>query len=556
MTDPSDESARRLAAIVESSDDAIVSKDLNGIVQSWNDAAVRMFGYTADEMIGCSIRRIIPDDRQSEEDAVLESIRGGRRVDHFETVRITRDGRLIPVSLTVSPVRDATGKVIGASKIARDISERKHVEEQAARLAQRDAFLAQVTLALTQSLDYEQTLRTLAAAATPAIADYCAVDVVNDAGELERLVIVHPDPAKAQLAQQVRAEYEDPHAPSSPQMVMRTGVPSLIPELTDELIVAGTRGGPERMEKVRLLGLVSYMAVPMIVHERVLGVLTLANAESRRRFSNDDLRLVQDVAARAALAIDNAQSYQQLQNVNRLKDEFLATLSHELRTPLNAVLGYARMLQSGALSPDKVPQALEVIDRNAASLAQIVEDVLDVSRIILGKARLRVQPTDIAAVVDDAVATVAPAIDAKHLQLKRKIPSHLSEVAADPTRLQQVVWNLLSNAVKFTPPRGRIEIRVIEHQTQIEIIVSDTGIGFPPTFKPHMFERFRQAEGGTTRLHGGLGLGLAIARHIVEMHGGTIDAESDGEGKGATFRVVLPLRRVPAPTRAMKARSR
>ncbi len=408
MSDHPDGIARRLAAIIESSDDAIVSKDLNGIVQSWNAAAERMFGFTAAEMIGRSIRQIIPDDRQSEEDAVLASIRAGRRVDHFETVRKTRDGRLIPISLTVSPVLAENGTVIGASKIARDISERKQAEELAARIAHRDAFLAQVTLALTQSLDYEQTLRTLAAAATPAIADYCAVDLVNDEGELARLVLVHPDPARAQRAQEVRGEFEDPQTPSSPQTVARTRVPSFIPELTDDMIVAAAQGDRQRIEQMRSLGLVSYMSLPMIVHDRVLGVFTLANAESGRRFSNDDLRLAQDVAARAALSIDNSQSYRQLQNANRLKDEFLATLSHELRTPLNAVLGYARMLQSGAVSPEKVTQALEVIDRNAAALAQIVEDVLDVSRIILGKARLRVQPTDIASVVEDAVATVTP----------------------------------------------------------------------------------------------------------------------------------------------------
>ena len=550
-----DETARRLAAIIDSSDDAIVSKDLNGIVQSWNAAAERMFGFTAAEMIGRSIRRIIPDDRQSEEDGVLESIRAGRRVDHFETIRKCRDGRLIPISLTVSPVLDSNGTVIGASKIARDISERKQAEELAVRIAQRDAFLAQVTLTLTQSLDFEQTLRTLAAAATPAIADYCAVDVMNGEGELAPLVVVHLDPAKAQLAQSVRSEYEDPQSPSSPKTVALTGVPSFVPELTDEMIVSAAQGDRTRLERMRSLGLVSYMSVPMTVHDRVQGVLTLANAESGRRFTNDDLRLAQDVATRAALAIDNTQSYRQLQNANRLKDEFLATLSHELRTPLNAVLGYARMLQSGAVSPEKVTHSLEVIDRNAASLAQIVEDVLDVSRIILGKARLRVEPTDIASVVEDAVATVAPAVEAKRLQLKCTFPPHLSEVQVDPSRLQQVVWNLLSNAVKFTPEGGRIDVRIVERDTQVEIIVRDTGIGFPPTFKPHVFERFRQAESGTTRLHGGLGLGLAIARHIVEMHGGTIEGESEGEGKGATFRVLLPLKAVAEPMKSVEARS-
>jgi signal transduction histidine kinase len=198
---------------------------------------------------------------------------------------------------------------------------------------------------------------------------------------------------------------------------------------------------------------------------------------------------------------------------------------------------------------EKVAQALAVIDRNAATLAQSVEDVLDVSRIVLGKSRLRVQPTDIAGVVLDAVATVKPAIDAKRLHLQCAIPDDMPDVPGDPHRLQQVVWNLLSNAVKFTPADGRIDVRVCQTNGLIEIVVSDTGVGFSKSFKPYVFERFRQAESGTTRLHGGLGLGLSIARHIVEMHGGTIDADSAGEGKGATFTVKLPGARVPAKSR-------
>ncbi len=541
MADPSDDIARRLAAIVSSSDDAIVSKDLNGIVLSWNDAAERMFGYTAEQIIGRSIRTLIPADRQSEEDAVLESIRAGRRVDHFETVRQSRDGRLIPISLTVSPILNADGQVVGASKIARDISDRKQAEALAARAAHRELYLAEVTLTLTRSLDYEQTLRTLSAAATPVIADYCAVDVVDEDGMLMPVATQHVNPDKIPLARDVRANYEDPQTPTSPQFVARTGVPAFVPRVSDEMLVAAAQGNADRLEKMRSLGLVSYLCVPMVANDRVLGVLTLANTESSRQFGNDDLRLALDVASRAALAIDNAQSYRRLQNANRLKDEFLATLSHELRTPLNAVLGYARMLQSGAVAPEKVPQAIEVIGRNAASLAQIVEDVLDVSRIVLGKARLRIEPTDIASVVEDAIATVKPAIDAKGLQLTSVIAPRLPELPGDATRLQQVVWNLLSNAVKFTPRGGRIEVRVARDAGDIQIVVSDNGIGFPSNFKPHVFERFRQAESSPTRLHGGLGLGLAIARHIVELHGGTIDGESAGEGQGAAFTLRLPL---------------
>ncbi len=398
-----------------------------------------------------------------------------------------------------------------------------------------------MTLTLTRSLDYEQTLRTLSAAATPVIADYCAVDVVDEDGMLMPVATQHVNPDKIPLAQDVRANYEDPQTPTSPQFVARTGVPAFVPQVSDEMLVAAAQGNADRLEKMRSLGLVSYMCVPMVANDRVLGVLTLANTESTRQFGNDDLRLALDVASRAALAIDNAQSYRRLQNANRLKDEFLATLSHELRTPLNAVLGYARMLQSGAVAPEKVPQAIEVIGRNAASLAQIVEDVLDVSRIVLGKARLRIEPTDIASVVEDAIATVKPAIDAKGLQLTSVIAPRLPELPGDATRLQQVVWNLLSNAVKFTPRGGRIEVRVARDAGDIQIVVSDNGIGFPSNFKPHVFERFRQAESSPTRLHGGLGLGLAIARHIVELHGGTIDGESAGEGQGAAFTLRLPL---------------
>ena len=301
--------------------------------------------------------------------------------------------------------------------------------------------------------------------------------------------------------------------------------------MTDEMIVASARGDEAFLARVRSLGLVSYLCVPIVAHDRMLGAMTIATAESGRHLSDDDVRVAYDIATRSALAIETAQSYQQLQSANRLKDEFLATLSHELRTPLNAVLGYARMLQSGAIADEKIPQALDVIDRNAAALAQIVEDVLDVSRIVLGKARLKMQPVDVVAVVEDAIATVKPAVDAKGLHLKCYFGHGTAAVSGDHSRLQQVVWNLLSNAVKFTPRDGRIDVRVDEHDSRVEIVVTDTGIGFPASFQPHLFERFRQAESGTTRLHGGLGLGLAIAQHIVEMHGGTIGAESPAKGK-------------------------
>jgi PAS domain S-box-containing protein len=527
---------------VESSDDAIVSKDLNGIVRSWNRSAERMFGYTADEIVGHSILTIIPEDRRQEEDRVLAAIRAGERVDHFETVRRTKSGSLIPVSLTVSPIRDATGTVVGASKIARDISDRKRADALAEKASRRDAFLAQITLTLGRSLDAEQTLKDLAQALVPYVADYCAIDVVNEDHRLERLAVAAPDEAKAAFAQHVP---HDPASEVSPLRVLLSGAPVFVPEITDDVLVDAASGDEHRLAMLRSLHLVSFLRVPMKAHSGGLGVLTLANAAPRSPLAPDELRLAEDIAARAAMAMENARSFQAAQDANRLKDEFLATLSHELRTPLNAVLGYTRMVRSGAVPPDRLPNAFEVMERNAGALARIVEDVLDVSRIISGKARIELQQTDLGKVLEDGIATVAPSAEARGIVVERAFDAP-GFISGDPNRLRQVFWNLLSNAVKFTPEGGRVSLTVRRLDRQVEIEVRDTGIGFAPEFRPFLFERFRQAEGGPTRPHGGLGLGLSIVRHIVEMHGGTIDADSAGAGKGAAFVVRLPASAVPA----------
>ncbi len=216
-------------------------------------------------------------------------------------------------------------------------------------------------------------------------------------------------------------------------------------------------------------------------------------------------------------------------------------LSHELRTPLNAIVGYSRLLRGGILSDEKATRGLETLERNAMSLTQIVEDVLDVSRIVSGKIRLDVQAVELPLLVHNAVATVQPAADAKAVRLQTIIDPRVGAVSGDPNRLQQVLWNLLSNAVKFTPKNGRVQVRLERVNSHIEIVVSDTGIGIAADFLPHLFERFRQADAGLTRQTAGLGLGLSIVRHIVEMHGGSVHATSDGEGHGATFRVRLPL---------------
>ncbi|MGH9159825.1 MAG: hybrid sensor histidine kinase/response regulator [Vicinamibacteraceae bacterium] len=351
-----------LAAIVDSSNDAIIGKTLDGIITSWNTAAERIFQYTAAEAIGQHISVIIPTERRTEEDDVLARLRRGEKVGHFETVRCAKDGRAIDISLTVSPIRDADGRIIGASNVSRDITDQK------------------------------------------------------------------------------RAELE-------------------------------------------------------------------------------------------------------LHQASQMKDEFLATLSHELRTPLNAVLGWSQVLRSGVLPPDIQQRALDSLERNARAQAQLVEDLLDVSRVISGKLKIRAEPVDLARVISAAVDTVGPSAAAKRLEVHLSCDAETELlVTGDADRLQQVVWNLLSNAVKFTPAGGRVDIDLARRASQAEITVRDTGRGIDSAFLPHVFERFRQADSTAARAHGGLGLGLALVRHVVEAHGGTVGVDSGGEGRGAAFTVRLPVR--------------
>ncbi len=285
----------------------------------------------------------------------------------------------------------------------------------------------------------------------------------------------------------------------------------------------------------------SYLAVPVKgLSGNVLGGLFFGHS-AVGVFTEQHERLALGVASWASVALENARLYAEAQAANQLKDEFLAVLSHELRTPLNAIVGYARLLRGGILPPDKAARGMETLERNATWLTQIVEDVLDVSRIVSGKIRLDVQPVELPLIVDNAVATIQPAADAKNVRIHTIVDPGVGPVSGDPGRLQQVVWNLMSNAVKFTPKHGRVHVRLERVNSHVEIVVSDTGVGIHPDFLQHVFERFRQAEAGTTRKTGGLGLGLAIVRHIVEMHGGTVEASSAGEGQGATFRVRLPL---------------
>jgi PAS domain S-box-containing protein len=362
-----------LGAIVESADDAIVSKTLDGIITSWNPGARRLFGYTADEVVGKSITLLVPDAYRDEEPLILEKLRRGERVDHYETKRVRKDGTIIDISLTISPVRDQSGQIIGASKIARDITERRRFEAERAQLLEKEK------------------------------------------------------------------------------------------------------------------------------------------------------------AAR-----------QEAEAASRIKDEFLAVVSHELRTPLNAVLGWTAVLERQR-GEDTVIQAVEVIKRNAGIQKRMIEDLLDMGRILAGKMTIKTEQVNLLAVSNAALETVAPAAAAKGIRIEKHFDESLPSITGDADRLQQVAWNLLSNSIKFTPQNGTVHLVIKCDASHLELRVSDTGKGIHPDFIPHIFERFAQGDSSLSRQQAGLGIGLALVRYLVEAHGGRVWADSPGEGLGSTFTVQLPV---------------
>jgi PAS domain S-box-containing protein len=529
-----------LAALVDSADDAIIAKDLDGIIRSSNAAAERVFGYRPDELVGRPVRMLIPAERQSEEDDILARIRRGERVDHFETVRVTKDRREIHVSLTISPIRDAAGQIVGASKIARDITGVKQAEAERLRLLEEHAAVTEtlnnVGAIVASDLDRSRVVQAVTDAATElTTAQFGAFfyNVVNDAGESYTLYTISGVPREtfSQFPMPRNTEVFEPTFKGT--TVVRS------PDITKDLRYGHNApyfGMPPGHLPVR-----SYLAIPVRARTgEVIGGLFFGHPDAGR-FDEGHERLALGIASWASVALENARLYTNVQEASRLKDEFLASLSHELRTPLNAILGYSRMLRSGIVAPDKKEKAIETIERNATSLTQIVEDVLDISRIVSGKIRLNVQPVDFPEVVRSALDAVAPAAEARGVRLETVIDPQAAPISGDPERLQQILWNVLSNAVKFTNRGGRVQVRLERVNSHVEVAVSDTGIGMAREFLPHVFERFRQGHAGIDREHGGLGLGLSIAKQLTEMHGGTIEAFSAGVDRGSTFRVRIPL---------------
>ncbi len=439
------------------------------------------------------------------------------------------------------PLRDAAGRITKWFGTSTDI----HAQKRATWALE---FLGRASVALISSLDSKAATESLTHLAVPDLADWCGVFLHEGSNVIKLAADAHVTGVRADLLRTLVTG--DPllsEAPFGAPKVIRTGKPDLVPDLA-EALERGFDDDAPLLDTLAELGVTSWIMVPLAVQSRTFGCIVLAITGSGRRYDEADLKLAEELGRRAAIAIDNARLFEMTQReraraeeANHTKDEFLATVSHELRTPLNAILGWTVMLRSGSMSEEKRARAIETIERNARSQTQLIEDLLDISRIISGKLRLSVSPVQPHSILEGAIETIRPAAEAKGVRLQPVLDTNAGPIMGDPERLQQVVWNLLSNAVKFTPKGGRVQVRLQRVGSDIEITISDTGRGMRVEFLPYVFERFRQADMGIARSHGGLGLGLAISRHLVELHGGSIEALSPGEGLGSTFVVRLPL---------------
>jgi signal transduction histidine kinase len=434
---------------------------------------------------------------------------------------------------------------------SRDVTQRAAADVA----ARRAAFLAQTVTVLDSALEPEATLVSLARLAIPALADCAVVDLVTDEGNIQRIDVVDIDPTRRDATQAIRRIPPEIRGDGPFARAIRTGQPALLSNVGEHARSTTLRPESEYQRLIRAVSCEALLLIPLVARGQTLGLLTLGS-RTPDRYGAADLSLAQELAARAAVALENGRLYREAQAASRAKDEFLATVSHELRTPINAVLGWAAMLRTEQIDPSRAAYACEAIERSARAQAQLLEQLLDVSRIVSGKLELRIAPVHVEAIIGAALDAVRPAADEKHVRVVTKIERGIPLIFGDPERLQQVVINVLSNAVKFSPEEGVVEVELERQEDVARVIVSDHGIGIPSEFLPYVFDRLRQGANGGNR---GLGLGLWIVRDIVERHGGTVTAESDGEGRGSTFTVTLPLRAqaepLPGPVRLAVSRS-
>jgi PAS domain S-box-containing protein len=542
------ESEERYREMVENANDIVFTLDLEGNVTSVNKAAELITGYTQTELLGMNMSEFLtPVSTQSARSMTERKLAGEERTNYEVDVR-AKDGRVFTLEIS-SRLAIHRGKPVGVLGVARDITTRRQAEEALRRADQRA--LSEYERLLEKVAGLAQILGTARdlLAIFRGLREFTLLSVPCDG-----LFVSLYDPVRdVRTACFGWGDGQEIDTSELPPMPVTFSGPNSRAVRTNQVIItndymSATLGhpavlvGPDNGLRPQ-----SSLSAPMAVMGRIIGTIEVQSYE-KAAYRDEHATAIRMAANLTAVAIENVRLLERestarasAEESNRLKDEFLATVSHELRTPLTAILGWSRMLQGESLESDMAARAIETIKRNAKAQAQIIDDILDVSRIITGNLYLELHPIELAPVLESAINVVRPTAEAKGIHIEVDFAPEPAAVPGDSNRLQQVFWNLLSNAVKFTPTGGRVTVHLRLVNSRVEVEVRDTGQGITTEFLPFVFDRFRQADSTSTRQHGGLGLGLAIARHLIEIHGGSIEARSGGNGEGASFTVTLPL---------------
>ena len=549
-----EDSIRFQAHLLDTVEQAVIATDLEGRITYWNDYAERLYGWPAAEAVGRNIIEVTPAAGESTQAAeIMSRLAAGETWSGEFNVR-RRDGTSFPALVTDAPIHDEAGRLVGVVGVSTDLTERKR-SEAAVHAAERRALREYETLLhrlthLAESLGTARDHLTI----FRDLRDFAVVSVPC----IGIFISLYDEARGVRTAQYAWGDGEEVDVSSLPPMPVSAEGPNSVAVRRRQVVITNDYWQTKQAGRGQVGILVgednglrpqSSLVAPMATMGRIVGTVEVQTYENHA-YREEHVTAMKMAANLAAVAIENMRLLQfetkareAAEEASRLKDEFLATLSHELRTPLTAILGWASMLRDTRLDEKTFKTAVEIVERNARTQQQIVDDILDVSRIITGHLRFDAEPTDLRGVVEAALDTVRHAAAAKSITLRAEFEPGVGPVVGDPRRLQQVFWNLLSNAVKFTPFGGEVRVSVGREGAHARVTVEDTGQGISPNFLPYVFDRFRQGDQSTTRVHGGLGLGLSIVRHLVELHGGSVCATSDGEGKGAAFTVELPLLR-------------
>ena len=509
-----------LALVLEQLSDAVVALDPAGIVLAWNGAAARAFG---------EIRRGVPF-RQTLPPAARDAIRAACEAPEgrAESVLVSSENGS-EYGIRATALRGTGGEVIGIAVVARDVTSAR-VEER------RRQLVSDAVRVLASTLDVREALQRLTRLLVDELVDIAAADVV-EGDDVNRFAAAGRTPRQDELMQRVLGATvsRNRHHPSLAAIFRGESV--VRNDVEDSFYVASA-SSEEHLAILREMQPRAVATVPLRGGDKTIGAILVSRTQGR--FSPEDVAVLEEIARQASTALHNIWSYRDAAEASRLKDEFLATLSHELRTPMTSILGWAQILRLEDTPAELVHEGLRSIELSARAQAQLIDDLLDLSRMQMGKVQFQPRQFSLTSVVRSAVDTVRPTAQARHVALILDTPSEVV-VSGDPDRMQQVIWNLLSNAVKFSDAGKEVRVSVTTDGVCAHVTVADQGRGIAPEFLPHVFDRFRQADAATTRRYGGLGLGLSIVKQLVEMHGGTVRASSPGVGRGATFTVALPL---------------